>query len=92
MNFRDIINNKYYLSFTLGLVVSIVIYGLEYNKKEESKIKKHLKIFLVASIVFLLGMFLSNNISPSTTSSSISGGGSIDLKLEDLNLDDPFSA
>ena len=90
MNFRDIINNKYYLSFTLGILVSIIVYVLEY-KKEDSKLKRHLKIFIVSSIMILISLFLSNS-SHSRTTKEISSGGGLDLKLEDLNLDDPFSA
>ena len=88
MNFSEIVNNNLYFSVLLGLIVSAVVFYLIRSENEnESKMKRHLKIALSASAIFWVGMFIkSKNI--------MSGGGnssSNTLKIDDLNLDDPFN-
>ena len=81
MNFSDILGNNIYFGICLGLIITIIIYSLNTDKKKQkSNFKKYLEIMITNTTIIILGLYIKGN----KGTNSQSGGG-----LEDINLDDP---
>ena len=90
MNLKDILSSNVYLSLTLGVIVSTIVFCINYNKPEDTKFKKHLKLVGITAICVFLALYLkgnTNKVGGGNTSSSWNSS----TTLEDINLDDTFN-